>query len=252
MSYRLLLCSLAAGLSVSVLAAEPSPVPPHWSYEGRESPAHWGELSADYATCSKGRNQSPVDLAEAIPTGKGKLSFRHRPQHYRVENNGHTIEAVPARVQEALVIGKRHFALKQFHFHVPSEHTFRTRQFPMEIHFVHQGRQDELAVLAVMVREGATNPALQPLLAHPLAPGESVALTEALDISPLLPARRTHFRLGGSLTTPPCSEGVNWVVFVSPIEASPAQIRRMAELIGHPNNRPVQPLNARIVIEEDR
>lgn len=250
MSIRLLVCSLVAGLGVSACASLPFSHGPHWSYAGKEGPEHWGSLSKDFALCSSGKNQSPVDLGAARHTRGGKLSFQHAVLPYTVENNGHTIQAVPGEEREALTLGERRFALKQFHFHVPSEHTFRTKFYPMEIHFVHQSQAGELAVLAVTVKEGAENPSLQPLLASPLKAGESVALADVLDIGPLFPSRRAHYRLNGSLTTPPCSEGVNWIVFTSPIQASKAQIARMAELIGQANNRPVQPINARVVVEE--
>lgn len=269
MSPRLLFCALACGLVLSACATPPpappmlastskatppqpagsAKVPRHWSYTGNENPLFWGELSEDYLHCKHGRNQSPVDLHEATGTSKGKLAFRHPPAFYTVTNNGHTIEAVPDTTVDNLRIGQTPFSLKQFHFHVPSEHTFRTKHFPMEIHFVHQSRTEELTVLAVMVKEGRKNPTLQPLLERTLTTGESFRLSEVLDITPLFPEKRAHFRLNGSLTTPPCSEGVHWMIFTSPIEASDAQIARMRELIGVANNRPVQPLNARIVIE---
>ena len=120
----------------------------------------------------------------------------------------------------------------------------------MEAHFVHQSEAGELAVLAVMFEEGKENPALAPLLAKKLQAGEKEKLAEKLDVMPLFPEGQSHFRLNGSLTTPPCTEGVNWVVFKTAVNASKAQLDAMRDMIGHANNRPVQPLNARLVIEE--
>ena len=120
----------------------------------------------------------------------------------------------------------------------------------MEAHFVHQSDSGELAVLGVMFVEGKENPALKPLLAQPLKAGEKAELTNKLDIMPMFPRGQKHYRLNGSLTTPPCSEGVNWIVFKHPVSASKAQLEAMRAMIGHDNNRPVQPLNARIVVEE--
>lgn len=222
----------------------------HWSYEGDASPAHWGSLAAEYAVCADGKNQSPVDLSSAIRAGGDSVRLAYAPMRYRVENNGHAIQVTPATEARALQIGDKSFVLKQFHFHTPSEHTFKGRHFPMEAHFVHQTAEGELAVVAVVFEEGAANPALKPLLTQSLQSGRSVEVAQLADITPLLPADQQHFRLNGSLTTPPCSEGVNWVVMKTPVSASKAQIRKMAAMIGHANNRPVQPLNSRIVVEE--
>lgn len=244
-----LLFGMVAGLFCAPLLAA-APAAHHWSYEGNESPAHWGRLSSEYAVCASGKNQSPVDLASGIRTNSKSVAFQYAPQRYQVENNGHTIQVTPTGAEQALTIGGKRFALKQFHFHTPSEHTFKGRHFPMEAHFVHQTAAGELAVVAVVFKEGAANPALTPLLAKKLGKNQSADLAQDLAIEPLFPAASTHFRLNGSLTTPPCSEGVNWVVLQTPVSASAAQIKTMATMIGHANNRPVQPLNSRIVIEE--
>ena len=246
----------AALLSVCALpmaAAQPHNAhhdAPHWSYAGAEGPAHWGGLSSDYAECSAGKNQSPVDLSRAAATSERSVVFHYQPARYRVENNGHALQATPEGGGQFVRIGGESFALKQFHFHAPSEHTFKGRHFPLEAHFVHQSTQGALAVVAVVFDAGTANPALKPLLAKKLKPGQSVQLPHELDISNLFPADTAHFRLSGSLTTPPCSEGVNWVVMEAPVAAAAAQLKAAATIIGHPNNRPVQPLNARIVIEE--
>ena len=221
-----------------------------WSYTGDSSPEHWGGIKQDYAACSSGKNQSPVDFASAQAAAGNSVKFAYAPSAYTVENNGHTIQATPSDAVKTLKLGGEAFTLKQFHFHTPSEHTFLSKYFPMEAHFVHQNERGELAVIGVMFEKGAENAALAPLLAKPLKAGEKTALADKLDIAALFPKDQNHFRLNGSLTTPPCSEGVNWIVFKTPVEASEAQFKAMEAMIGQANNRPVQPLNARIVIEE--
>ena len=249
----------AAGASPGQVPAassdsKPAEKPAHWSYGGSEGPAYWGELSADYSQCSIGRNQSPVDLNQddAIRSNKDSVQVDYQPMGYELVNNGHTLQATPQGSQPPLQIGSRTFTLKQFHFHDPSEHTFKGRHFPLELHLVHGAEDGALAVLAVVFQEGDENPALAPLVAESLSRGQTRKLAEPLDIRPLLPKKLSYFRLNGSLTTPPCSEGVTWVVFSSPVKASKAQIEALGQIMGGPNNRPVQPLNARILVDEDR
>ncbi|WP_373796386.1 carbonic anhydrase [Neisseria dentiae] len=247
MNYKYIIFSFV--LATGLAAAETHP---HWSYEGdKSSPAHWGELSEAFAMCGKGKNQSPVDLTDAVHVSGNSIDFRYQPARFRIENNGHTVQLTPDAGGETLDIGGKKMQLKQFHFHTPSEHTFNHRHFPMEAHFVHQSSTGELAVLTVLFQEGRNNPALAQILAKHLKAGQSAQTAAPLDINTLFPANRRHFRLNGSLTTPPCSEGVNWIVLETPVSAGAGQIKAMAKMIGHPNNRPVQPLNARIVIEED-
>ena len=234
-------------VSLSAFAGEGQP---HWSYTGKDDPTHWGELSPAFVTCKLGKNQSPVDLSSANAKGDNSVEATYPPLAYSVENTGHTIQATPSDAVKTLKLGGEEFTLKQFHFHTPSEHTFLSKYFPMEVHFVHQNERGELAVIGVMFEKGAENAALAPLLAKPLKAGEKTALADKLDIAALFPKDQNHFRLNGSLTTPPCSEGVNWIVFKTPVEASEAQFKAMEAMIGQANNRPVQPLNARIVIEE--
>lgn len=246
MKLRLSLLAALCAASLYTAAAAHS----GWSYTGDDGPEHWGNLSPAYATCQSGKNQSPVDLAAGSATAVNRTAFRYGPMNYSVENNGHTIQATPAEANQSLKLGGKTFTFKQFHFHTPSEHTFNGKYFPMEAHFVHQSDSGELAVLGVMFVEGKENPALKPLLAQPLKAGEKAELADKLDIMPMFPRGQKHYRLNGSLTTPPCSEGVNWIVFKHPVSASKAQLEAMRAMIGHDNNRPVQPLNARIVVEE--
>lgn len=249
MQLRLSVLATICATSIPAISLA-EPPPPAWSYSGKDSPEHWGDISPVYATCKSGKNQSPVDLSAVQAHTDNSATFHYEPLHYTVENNGKTIKATPAENVQALQLGDKKFTFRQFHFHTPSEHTFLQKYFPMEAHFVHKADDGALAVLGVMFVEGEENQALRPLLAQKLQSGEKYTLTEILDITPLFPQGLEHFRLNGSLTTPPCSEGVNWVVFKTPVNASKMQLEAMRAMIGQNNNRPLQPLNARIVIEE--
>ncbi|MDO4904125.1 MAG: carbonic anhydrase family protein [Lautropia sp.] len=245
------LATLVLAFSAAGWAADDAHDSAHWSYEGTKAPAHWGKLSNDYVTCDRGKNQSPVDFSDSEPISGGKLSFHYPPLRYTAINNGHTVQAMPDGPEQFLTIGDQPFVFRQFHFHTPSEHTFQRRYFPMEVHFVHQGVNDgdALAVLGVVFEEGPENPALAPLLARQVLLGQTVRLNQPLDIEPLFPQDRQHFQLNGSLTSPPCSEGVHWIVFKKPVSASKAQIEQMRAMIGQANNRPVQPLNSRTILD---
>lgn len=145
-----------------------------------------------------------------------------------------------------ITLNNKPFYLKQFHFHTPSEHTFKRQHYPLEIHFVHQSEDKALAVIAVMVNEGEANPALAPVVEKKLTVGQKEKLAQQIDIKALMPKEMARFRLNGSLTTPPCSENVAWTIFKAPIQASKAQIAAIEEMEGK-NNRPTQPLNQRDV-----
>lgn len=223
----------------------------HWSYKGDSSPSHWGALDESFKLCQIGKNQSPVDLSQSIASTTQHLTLTSSPSsEYQIDNNGHTLQATPTQVVSPIQLDGKQFVLKQFHFHTPSEHTFKRKHFPIEAHFVHQSAQGELAVLAVMFKQGEENQALKPLLAKVLTPGETTK--NVLNTQQLFPTNQEYFRLNGSLTTPPCSEGVNWVVFKTPLTASKAQIDMIKKIIGQDNNRPVQPINSRIIIDENK
>ncbi len=225
----------------------------HWTYTGEAGAAHWGDLSKDYHLCKMGQNQSPVNINQSEAHATGSPSVKREPANvpYELTNNGHTIQATPLEFGNSLKLNDKEFILRQFHFHTPSEHTFKEHHYPMEIHFVHQNATGQLAVLGVMVAAGAENPALVPFVQSKLEKDAKVKLAQALDIQSLFPQNTAHFRLNGSLTMPPCSEGVNWVVYTTPIHASQAQIDALRAVMGE-NNRPVQPINARLIVGESR
>ncbi|KPF77783.1 hypothetical protein IP88_05520 [alpha proteobacterium AAP81b] len=221
---------------------------PHaeWGYTGATGPAHWSELSRSYAICADGQQESPVDLAGAIPADLGRLAIAWRPLELAGSNNGHTVQFdVPAGSQ--FVMAGKTYRLLQFHLHHPGEHLVDGRRFPLEVHFVHRADDGTLGVIGVLVTAGAANRVLQQVL--DTVPREAGARQsgERIDPTRLLPAARGFFRYEGSLTTPPCSESVDWVVLRQPITASPAQIMQFSAIFPF-NARPVQAIDRRFLL----
>jgi carbonic anhydrase len=220
----------------------------HWSYEGEAAPANWGKLDAKFAACAAGRNQSPIDLADFVKADLKPLKLNYSAGATEILNNGHTIQ-VNYAPGSSLVVDGHEFELKQFHFHAPSENRINGRQFPLEGHLVHADKDGNLAVVAVLFAEGVDNGLLAKLWEKmPGKKDEKSALASGLTATQLLPAKRDYYRYSGSLTTPPCSEGVLWLVVKAPSSASKAQIEKFARTMGVANNRPVQAVNARAVL----
>ena len=165
-----------------------------------------------------------------------------------IVHNGHTVQ-VNYAAGSALAVDGHAFELKQFHFHAPSENTINGKRFPLEVHLVHKDTSGKLAVVGVLFEEGADHPLLAKLWEKLPKSGDKGALPAGLNARELLPAGSDYFRFNGSLTTPPCSEGVTWLVMKSPVSASRAQVERFSQAIGFANSRPVQPLNDRPVLE---
>ena len=223
----------------------------HWGYDGKEGPGHWAALSAEYSACA-GKSQSPVDLVQArmIEAELPAIVFSYQPAPLNVVNNGHTIQVDYAGTSSIQLDG-RTFHLKQFHFHSPSENLIDGKSYAMEAHLVHADDEGNLAVVAVMIESGAANAFLGKL--WPSMPASAGGRTQPagvqVNVSDLLPADRDYYRYDGSLTTPPCSEGVRWLVLKRSVTASEEQVEAFQHLVHHANNRPVQPLNARVVLK---
>jgi carbonic anhydrase len=234
----LLMTCLAA---TTVAASDPV----HWGYEGEVGPEHWGDLSPDYAACSQGVEQSPVDILATAPVNPPGLRFTYQPSALNIVNNGHSIQ-VNYDPGSSLEVDGAAYPLVQFHLHSLSEHTLSGSHTPMELHLVHQDAGGAIAVIGVMIVEGKQNPAYEPILAHmPAQEGEPEAISGVtVNAGDLLPADREYYRYNGSLTTPPCTEGVKWLVMASPVELSASQIAAFQSLYND-NYRPVQPLNER-------
>lgn len=220
------------------------PESPSWGYGAEDGPAVWGELASAYALCTVGTRQSPIDLVDATPARVPALTFHYRPMALRVANNGRTIE-VSSGGDNWIEVGGARYELAQFHFHTPSEHTVNGESLDMEVHLVHRNEAGELAVVGVFVRRGGEHPVLDALVEHLPQSGESLSPSGArVDASELLPRTQRSFRYEGSLTTPPCAEGVRWFVLETPVQISDAAFAAFEAVLGK-NNRPVQPLNDR-------
>ena len=223
-----------------------------WSYEGATGPGSWGELDQQYAACVNGSEQSPIniELSEA-ETNKTieEVNIQYEPTTFSVINNGHTIQANTASVTNKIILDETEYQLVQFHFHTPSEHQFNGQPYEMELHLVHQNESGELAVLGVMIQEGNMNEYLQPVWAalQEEITEEDISLSEPVQLQTLLPKDPTFLHYNGSLTTPPCTEEVEWIILEQPIELSQEQIQVFQQIFPD-NHRPIQPLNEREVI----
>jgi carbonic anhydrase len=246
---------LSAGLlAASVAHAQKSGAhanaAPHWTYSGESGPQHWGAVAAQFATCAGGKNQSPIDIESMVEADLGPIIFHYKAGAARhVINNGHTIQAnFPAG--NSIAIDGVLFELKQVHFHAPSENHVAGRSFPMEGHLVHADANGNLAVLAVLYELGANNAAIDQLWSNmPSEAGASAALAAPVPARSLLPSERDYYRYTGSLTTPPCSEGVRWLVMKQFVAVSSEQVKKFAGVLREANNRPIQASNARVVLK---
>ncbi|BDY12160.1 carbonic anhydrase [Hydrogenimonas cancrithermarum] len=224
----------------------------HWGYSGHGGPEYWGELSDDFKICMIGRNQSPIDIVveKSFETDLPDIVFNYRSAALDVVDNGHT-EQVDINHGSYILLDGIKFELKQFHFHTPSENRIDGKSFPLEAHFVHADEHGNLAVVALMFSYGAENPVLKRIWSKlPERVGEKKHCSLSADeIMQLLPKDKAYYRFNGSLTTPPCSEGVRWLVIKQPVTISKAQVQKFAKIMHHANNRPVQPINARVILK---
>ncbi len=220
----------------------------HWGYEGHGGPAHWAELSKEYAVCGTGTRQSPIDIPRAIRAEIEPIQFDYKQAKLDILNNGHTIQVNRGQGSSITVDGEK-FELLQFHFHTPSENTVGGKHHDMEMHLVHKSAKGQLAVVGVFLKAGAENAVLAKAWQHMPAHAGDKKKVASVSLNPadLLPADRTFSRFNGSLTTPPCSEGVKWFVMQQPIDVSASQVKKFAKVVGE-NARPTQPLNDRFVL----
>lgn len=235
---------LAACFTSSALAADKN----HWSYSGHEGPEYWGGLNPDYSICASGKNQSPINLTSFIEAELAPITFDYQPGGHEVLNNGHTIQ-VNFTSGSSLSLDGHKYELKQFHFHAPSENHINGKSYPMEAHLVHADKQGNLAVVALMIEEGGTNTALQEAWNKMPEHTGKQELRNRINAASLLPESQSYYRFNGSLTTPPCSEGVTWLVMKRAITVSKNQIEKFSHTLHHPNNRPIQVINARPVLQ---
>jgi carbonic anhydrase len=218
--------------------------PAHWAYDGTDDPAHWASVSDDYRTCAAGKAQSPIDLPALGHDAPLDLDVEEGEVTETTADNGHTVQ-LTAGSGETTVIDGTAYHLQQMHFHAPSEHTVEGKRYPVELHFVHADAKGHLAVVAVFAEAGAHDAAFDPDIAG-AADGETSARGHVVDVAAMLPTNRAYWAYDGSLTTPPCTEGVHWVVLATPIELGQDQIDALTA-VHHDNDRPTQPLDGRTV-----
>jgi carbonic anhydrase len=221
----------------------------HWSYErGHGGPAHWAELEPAYETCGKGQLQSPIDIRQAVKADLPALQFAYNAVPLSLTNNGHTIQ-FNAPAGQTLTVGDQTYELLQFHFHTPSEEAVNGKRTAMVAHFVHKNAAGQLGVIGVLIQPGKTNAAYAPVFSHLPRKGERVTVDDLqLNLGDLLPTSKAYFKYAGSLTTPPCSEGVNWMVLKEPVRLGAEQIKAFRRIF-NANARPIQPSHGRVIQE---
>lgn len=222
----------------------------NWSYKGKQDgPSAWSELDPAFKECSLGKAQSPINIekTERVDLPALQFSYSHSAAPTLI-NNGHTVQVnLPAG--NTLQVGDKTYELLQFHFHTPSEETIHGKHLPMVAHFVHKNAEGQLGVVGLLIKQGKTNHAFDPIFAHTPRAGEKITVDNlTVDLDDMLPAKLGYYAFEGSLTTPPCSEGVNWMVVKQPITLGKEQIKAFKTLFKG-NARPTQPLNGRVIKE---
>jgi len=221
----------------------------HWGYAGLGAPENWAKIRKDYATCGTGERQSPIDIRGGIKVDLEPIKFDYHPSQFRVTDNGHTVQVDVGEGNTITVTGHT-YQLVQFHFHRPAEERINGKAYDMVAHFVHKDFDNNIAVVALLLEKGMDNPYIQTVWNYmPLEVGMSVEPPDVvLDLAKMLPENRDYYTYMGSLTTPPCTENVLWMVLKNPVDVSLQQIGIFARLYPH-NARPVQPNNSRLIKE---
>jgi carbonic anhydrase len=238
-------CAPAPALSGPTAAQAPAAQPAHWSYDGDSGPGHWAELDTDFATCAAGSDQSPIDLPAAVPEPSTSIRLSTATAEGDVFDSGHAVEIESDGEGDTLTYAGTDFDLQQAHAHVPSEHTVNGQPAAAELHLVHADAAGNLLVLGILVSEGEASAALAPFIDAAGHPDDEHDVT--VDVAGLLPQTLEHYEYSGSLTTPPCTENVQWVVLGAPITMSAEQIGTLEAVHSH-NARPTQSLGDRVVI----
>jgi carbonic anhydrase len=223
-----------------------------WSYSGPDGPQHWGDLAPENIRCKIGQNQSPIDLRDNTAvgtTGLPQLDVVYQNVPLKVLNNGHTVQ-VNYPLGSYIKLDEHRYELLHVEFHTPSEHKKEGFNYPMEMQMMHKDGDGNLAVMGILFQEGEENESLNALLSNlPKSVGKQEFHKYAsLNPTSFIPANTEFYKYSGSLTAPPCSEGVYWMVFKQPVQASAEQIQQLNDLMGD-NARPFQPNNARSVLK---
>jgi carbonic anhydrase len=220
----------------------------HWDYEGPGAPENWSKLDPQNKACAIGERQSPIDIKDGIKVDLEPIKFNYQPSTFRIVDNGHTVQVQVG--EGSISLTGKSYELVQFHFHRPSEEKINGQRFDMVVHLVHKADDGQLAVVAVLLERGNENPFIQTLWNYmPLEKNAPVSPPSAMvDLNALLPASHNYYTYMGSLTTPPCSEGVLWLVMKQPVQVSPEQINIFSRLYRN-NARPIQPSGGRLIKE---
>jgi len=219
-----------------------------WGYDGKEGPEHWGKLSEEFSMCSAGSTQSPIDIEESLDANLKPLKLLQKFPAKEILQTNHSIQ-LNFRDGNIVAIDNITFKLKQANFHTPSEHSIQGKSFPLEAQFLHSDIKGNTAIVAVLFREGRPNPGLEKVLKQlPNESNKAVTLKSRLLASEMMPSNQDYYRFSGSLTSPPCTEGIRWILIKTPMTASKEQIDALAALTQH-NNRPLQALNGRLIVD---
>ncbi len=219
---------------------------PHWSYAGETGPGRWGSLSKKFALCAEGQNQSPIDLTGAVIAPLPPIRFHYQPTELDIVDNGHTIQ-VDYQPGSYLSADGRDYDLLQFHFHSPSEHTVDGLPYDMVAHLVHSNADRELLVVAVLMEAREKNPLVRTIWDYLPEEGQrSAPAGVTINVLDFIPLMSSYFTYSGSLTTPPCTEGVRWIVLGTPVKVSVAQVEEFNAFFPR-STRPLQPLGDRVI-----
>ncbi len=240
---------LALTLLSTALASAQEHKSAHWSYDGDEGPSHWGDINPEFAPCKTGHHQSPIDIGNPQKADLPPIRFDYKPTPLHIIDNGHTI-MINYAPGSSIRVGDKQYELKQFHFHRPSEEKVNGKTYDMVAHLVHADPDGNLAVVAVLLEEGKNNPLIRELWNDlpKEKEKEQVLDTVTINVENLLPADPGYYTFSGSLTTPPCSENVTWLVLKHTVAITAEEIGQFSKLYRH-DARPTQPLYDRVVLE---
>ena len=227
----------------------PPHVTPHWSYSGATGAEKWGTLDNEFASCGIGQRQSPIDIRHTVKADLPPIQFAYKPIPLSIVDNGHSIKVDTPGAGGIVVDGER-YELVQFHFHKPSEEKIYGKAYDMVVHLVHQSKDGKLAVVGVLMEAGKEQKLIRTLWTHlPLEQNKAVVRDDVkIDPTQLIPPKPGYYTFLGSLTTPPCSEGVLWMVMKTPIQVSKEQLASFNTVYKN-NVRPIQPTNGRVIKE---
>ena len=226
---------------------------PPWSYSGLTGPSHWGKMDPAYSLCANGSEQSPVDISNAAGDALGDappaIEFNYKATGNQIENNGHFVD-INYKPGSSIIIDNTEYELVQSHFHTPAEHTINSKTFAMEVQHYHRNKTGHQLIISALFVAGKDNKALHHSWLKLLGKRHTKHLLyREIDPSDLLPENRAFYRLKGSLTMPPCTENITWIIMKQPVTATREQIQNLRKTIHADNNRPVQPLNERSIQE---